>query len=1330
MTEVKCKLAYIQNALQRFYELAKTSNNLGDSSDSKLIETPFCRELLPIILHNCQFEMEVDICNRKAFDLIDNKNKCVYQITTTTSYKQKIKETISKFETTEECVNGYSLKIVFFRPLDPKEKTTETFATKFHFDNDKDIWDLVTLNQFIRDKGVDAINDCETLCKKYIDEHCGNKNIGSFKTKCDKLPISDYFIPRLVRCENTDDTLFSLTKAFDRIVLLGGAGSGKTVELKNLFNLLNESEVFQPFIFELKNYDGGDFEKIIPENMLSNKNVVLLFDAYDEIGIDSQNLSGQFVKALNRYCCKYEDAKVVVSSRLNFYNFFNDGNQDFLGFRCAYIMDFEENQILKYVKMRLKSEAGMFLNIAKKTSAYSYFYSPFYLLSFVNLFLERKRVPEKHELMRLIFESAFEKDKSKLTGLTNKAKKETLFNTLAQIALVQIQLGLPELDETDLISKIGSESVNNLKNFSLISYENEKFTFIHNNFKEYFAAYELLKFDEKDLAEYVSIKIVDASYIKPKYYNVMSFLLDFKKDDVAFIKLLFLIGKEILVNSDNIIDAKSELVLLRNILTEYGEKGSWIDAGRYNASLLAKHVSSPVAMDFLLQCLDIGKHRTTLITVMAILKEVKCCYGKEAELIKAVKTILEKTDETKDSHLVNRCLVFLANSKINCDFAKSLYLKYSLSEYSTVRAGANCIVYKKQLGDVFIDSLLKEKKRRKFVAKCVEDDLDDEDIQDSGERYYIQLALKEVNQHDALVKWGNYILTDGRRDSDREDSRLYFEKLLAQETLSGSLKEVVYNSLLLSARFLLRNCKDVLRGIIIKFGLQQLYFGKLAISTVSIFEKIDIYPLLFNESTAENMLHIFQKKKDYYEQADRFVTSLSWYQKEDIERWLNYFNKNNVPCKIQVDYTEIKRKELEAESFQKLFDEKLTKDEIRKIFQFKQNKPFRYKEIEKRLLRESSDFVGNYFRRSEEYIFTIEELDKANLIEFRIANIYEMLHDKNASITKQDQVDILQDWVNSVVGKFSFRNAITYTGEYSSKICPYAIYCSFFIIKHGVRVPQNIYEDMVYFHKFYDFLDGEFDLMEFLERKIGKELLIKNVCVAVNSGLLQQEELVANINYCAKHKINEVKTTVFNLLVTGNKTIHFFGARRSLIEYLIETHEIDNSLYFYEKFDLETKKEIFEFFVQNRNTKIISFVEKDIKKNSDESIYFAEKSLVLGSEVAFKYYINWIKSNKKFYSTSDYNPVLESLDNVSNLRYIFEMMELSYELNIKRKFKGPLNCLVNSLSLIASKSIGNLKMVVGEFGKYIRISKNKDMSYYHWSIENIVLSFLKNNPDI
>ena len=150
---------------------------------------------------------------------------------------------------------------------------------------------------------------------KVVFNHIERKLIGS-----DNYSKKDLFF--------SDTYEQSLTEILERelhLVILGDAGSGKTEELNYLANYYSDDKNrLYPIKIELRNYVDQDIEKFIPKEYmkLKDENLILLLDGFDEI--ESKNKL-TFIRRLMLFAKTYTRARIVVTSRTNFYNSELDG---------------------------------------------------------------------------------------------------------------------------------------------------------------------------------------------------------------------------------------------------------------------------------------------------------------------------------------------------------------------------------------------------------------------------------------------------------------------------------------------------------------------------------------------------------------------------------------------------------------------------------------------------------------------------------------------------------------------------------------------------------------------------------------------------------------------------------------------------------------------------------------------------------------------------------------------------------------------------------------------------------------------------------------------
>ena len=168
---------------------------------------------------------------------------------------------------------------------------------------------------------------------KVVFNHIERKLIGS-----DNYSKKDLFF--------SDTYEQSLTEILERelhLVILGDAGSGKTEELNYLANYYSDDKNrLYPIKIELRNYVDQDIEKFIPKEYmkLKDENLILLLDGFDEI--ESKNKL-TFIRRLMLFAKTYTRARIVVTSRTNFYN------SELDGFKRYYLPVFNSDDIENYL---------------------------------------------------------------------------------------------------------------------------------------------------------------------------------------------------------------------------------------------------------------------------------------------------------------------------------------------------------------------------------------------------------------------------------------------------------------------------------------------------------------------------------------------------------------------------------------------------------------------------------------------------------------------------------------------------------------------------------------------------------------------------------------------------------------------------------------------------------------------------------------------------------------------------------------------------------------------------------------------------------------------
>lgn len=252
-----------------------------------------------------------------------------------------------------------------------------------------------------------------------------------------------------------------------KIVLLGEAGCGKSIALKQLAAMACETD-YIPLLINLSSYTDETIELLINENYpeIDYGKVFLILDAFDEIG--TQNKS-QFVKKLNKFATQNPNTIILISSRSNFYSFAeeNESNGLFKEFAEYGISPLTYKDISEYAEAN-GANYQVFWGAVCKNELYNLAISPFYLVELLQIYKRNNALPLKTDLMEEIIKNRFSKDSKKYVSDKELADDEVkIFACLKKLAFaiqcmksvkisnIDYQKLLPNKDDRDLIKYSG-----------------------------------------------------------------------------------------------------------------------------------------------------------------------------------------------------------------------------------------------------------------------------------------------------------------------------------------------------------------------------------------------------------------------------------------------------------------------------------------------------------------------------------------------------------------------------------------------------------------------------------------------------------------------------------------------------------------------------------------------------------------------------------------------------------------------------------------------------------------------------------------------------------
>lgn len=529
------KLYRISQLLSRFREQVKILNSNGEFSinlHAENILIDLLNEVYNLELTNVNYE---EGKNYPSIDLRDLKNRVAIQVTSTADF-EKIKQTLTKFikNDLQKDINKVYIFIITEKHTKYDQiKIDKLLNGKFKF-SVEDILDRTDIyKELNRQNNLSKIDAVSNLLEKQFaddkvkldkwDSYCKGLNeydsyvcnlfkfldIKGFSPKINntlvKLDLDKVYVPLELKIqeESSKGQLkerrtreYSIGAAlyyFDKLVVLGDPGSGKSTTLKHLAYQICASRMSDsqftnlvPIIIKgsefakyVSNSSKGLGEYIIDhiekkyENLfvekLESNDLLVLIDGIDEI--NQTKLRHDVVDRINAFIAQYPDLKIVVSSRIVGYKetrlngFFN--HFQVVKFNEDQIKEFVQNWYLsiasgsdKDIELARVRATELFNSIRRNESVLKMASNPLLVTIIALIHFQGSTLPERRATLYDIATSTFLENWVKLRATNSKSNfdKEALIEILAPISFfIHENYSTGLISETELKSQLLKE---------------------------------------------------------------------------------------------------------------------------------------------------------------------------------------------------------------------------------------------------------------------------------------------------------------------------------------------------------------------------------------------------------------------------------------------------------------------------------------------------------------------------------------------------------------------------------------------------------------------------------------------------------------------------------------------------------------------------------------------------------------------------------------------------------------------------------------------------------------------------------------------------------
>ena len=173
------------------------------------------------------------------------------------------------------------------------------------------------------------------------------------------------------------------------------------------------------------------------------------------------------------------------------------------------------------------------MNCIYEQQLYDMCQNAFYFTEMIRMWQENEELPNNAEFMEKITDSRIEADVNKFKNIIPSPVRR-IKRHFQNIALMMQCMQTYTLSHSQIRKTVGQDVLMMLEYNGLWECVEEQWGFTHNNFKEYYAALSLSQLSLDHIKRYLVETIDGKEYIRPSWYNVLSFLLFRDKNNDLF----------------------------------------------------------------------------------------------------------------------------------------------------------------------------------------------------------------------------------------------------------------------------------------------------------------------------------------------------------------------------------------------------------------------------------------------------------------------------------------------------------------------------------------------------------------------------------------------------------------------------------------------------------------------------------------------------------------------------------------------------------------------------------------------------------------------------
>lgn len=745
------------------------------------------------------------------------------------------------------------------------------------------------------------------------------------------------------RTEKERIALRDLILSQKRIVLLGSAGSGKSVELNQLAKVLQAGDIpLVPIFKRFNTYTDQDIEDYLLKGweLINPSSLVLFLDGLDEVQSSYFHVA---LRKLTAFAEKHPTISIVVSCRSNFYELPKKNfSGALIGFTVYNLNDISILEIADYATKHFQLNGEEFVGAAEHAGLKELIQKPYFLDIIIRYFKTHGELKGKRsEIMEDALENYYWENREHFKTTGPVAPKALAFAMLEKIAFVMEMMGTNYISDPDLRSLFTTQlEFDNCRYLPAFRRDDEKeqWMFEHNNIQEFLAARVLQRQPFDKLTEIVSQNLSGELKIKPTWVNTLSFLVAIGDESTVKPLLEWILKNEveILVRFDaGRLSDMQRIEVFKQIFSDYNDKGIWVLSNNFSDRELAAFGYYESVIIYLLEKIEDPKQpRIAKLNALHILDNyvLNDFQGIKDRVRNALISLLNEFDkDPADTYGIQSVLRAMATLRINDkELTAEIVQRFSKRLNQHVRSGLYNYLHNSPYLDEYIHVFLEGLDISEIDGAIK----DREEVNLMDESFHLTTGLEKIKKPDGLLKLLPSLWNRNRqRGLFFSDYKGILEHLVINLVEASKTEAKIYPAVLDFYKQFISQYEHKLAELVIPF-FEQTGTKELALETLwkenidkEPYHNSEICGLLLDEKSIKHLIEIISVSAERDKELDKLNNILDWHRyqipnldlmKEIVKEIAVEWGVSFTPRPVYVDWNERQRAKLQP-AFDLLF---------------------------------------------------------------------------------------------------------------------------------------------------------------------------------------------------------------------------------------------------------------------------------------------------------------------------------------------------------------------------------------------------------------------------